>query len=81
MMATTVSQRALGQTVETQSGTAAADSLNLRDAVFGDGLILTEDESNRYVLHTLEAGQSRLLGVFTSPADALSALDAYELAD
>jgi hypothetical protein len=63
--------------VEEERG-LAVDSLDLRDAVIGDGLMLTRSRDSRYVIHTLGAGRAQLLGAFDSPADALSALDALE---
>lgn len=53
----------------------AVDSLDVRDAVIGDGLMLTKDSQQRWVLHSLEAGRASKVGRFVSAAEALSRLD------
>jgi hypothetical protein len=63
--------------VEEERG-LTVDSLDLRDAVIADGLMLTRSQENGFVIHTLGAGRAQLLGAFDSPADALNALDALE---
>jgi hypothetical protein len=50
------------------------DSLSVRDAVIGDGLMLTETDS-RYVIHSVAQGRAELVGSYTSPGEALAALD------
>jgi hypothetical protein len=62
----------------TEERELAVDSLNLRDAVIGDGLVLTETEDRRFVIHTLDSGRAQLLGSFDSVARALEALDELE---
>jgi hypothetical protein len=53
----------------------AVDSLDVRDAVIGDGLMLTKDSERRWVLHSLEAGHANQVGRFVTAAEALSRLD------
>jgi hypothetical protein len=53
----------------------AVDSLDVRDAVIGDGLMLTKDSQQRWVLHSLEAGRASTVGRFVTAAEALSRLD------
>ena len=50
------------------------DSLSVRDAVIGDGLMLTETGS-QYVIHSVAMGRAELVGSYRSPGDALAALD------
>jgi hypothetical protein len=58
-----------------------ADTLNVRSAVVGDGLMLHEDEDGRLSLHTLWGGQARRLGTFDNAAEAWAELDRLDLAD
>jgi hypothetical protein len=51
------------------------DSLDVRNAVIGDGLMLTKGRDHRWVLHALEGGRAKQVGRFTSAAEALSRLD------
>jgi hypothetical protein len=62
----------------TEERELAVDSLNIRDAVIGDGLMLTQTEDSRYVIHTLGAGRAELLGTYDGVAAALAALDELE---
>jgi hypothetical protein len=55
------------------------DSLDIRHAVIGDGVMLTEGADHRFVIHSLGTGRAELVGEFNSPADALNALDEIEL--
>jgi hypothetical protein len=55
------------------------DSLSVRDAVIGDGLMLTKDRE-RINIHTVAQGRAELIGSFTSAGDALAALDELEAA-
>jgi hypothetical protein len=54
------------------------DSLDLRDAVIGDGLMLSRDSEDRWVLHSLEGGRAQHLGTFADVAQALRLLDSLE---
>lgn len=58
----------------------AVDSLDIRHAIIGDGLVLTHSADHRPVIHTLGGGRARLLGVFGDAAAALAALDELEQA-
>jgi hypothetical protein len=49
------------------------DDLDLRDAVLCGGLALVPGAE--LSLYTVSRGRARLLGSFSSPADALAALD------
>jgi hypothetical protein len=55
------------------------DSLSVRDAVIGDGLMLTRDRE-RINIHTVAHGRAELIGSFTSAGDALAALDELDAA-
>lgn len=55
------------------------DALDIRDAVIGDGVMLTQNEDREFVLHMLGAGRAKLIGAFDSPGAAMNALDALEL--
>jgi hypothetical protein len=55
------------------------DSLSVRDAVIGDGLMLTQDRG-RITIHTVAQGRAELIGSYTSAGDALAALDELEAA-
>jgi hypothetical protein len=55
------------------------DALDIRDAVIGDGVMLTQNADREFVIHMLGAGRAELVGAFTSPAEAMNALDALDL--
>lgn len=55
------------------------DSLNVREAVIGDGLMLSQ-HGNRIQLHTVGQGRAELIGTYENAAAALAALDAIDLA-
>ncbi len=57
------------------------DSLDLRGAIIGHGLALSQDSQHRLVLHTLTAGHASKLGTFDSAADAWRALDEIDVAE
>ena len=55
--------------------------LNLSDAVFGDGLVLSTQRDGRLVLHEVsDAGRIHLIGTFDDPAAAWRAVDAFDIA-
>jgi hypothetical protein len=58
-----------------------ADSLDLRGAIIGPGLALSEDSNGRLVLHTLTGGRASKLGTFDNAADAWRALDELDAVD
>jgi hypothetical protein len=50
------------------------DDLDLRDAVFGDGILLLPGPE--FTLYSVTPGRARLLGSFVHAVDAWAALDA-----
>lgn len=54
------------------------DDLEVRAAIIGRGLVLTEFESSDLMLHAVDAGHVRPLGVFRDAADAWEAVDAVD---
>ena len=74
-MTTMTTQDSIADTATEEDG-LTLDSLDIRDAVFGDGVILTQDDQHRLVLHAVgRGGRIQLLGSFTCPAEALNRLD------
>jgi hypothetical protein len=55
------------------------DSLSVRDAVIGDGLMMTRKHS-RINIHAVAQGRAELIGSFSSAGEALAALDALDAA-
>jgi hypothetical protein len=55
------------------------DELALRDAVSGDGLLLTEHGGEEWELHAVHAGHARCLGRSLSTVAALHVLDGLDL--
>lgn len=71
---TTITQIPGTAPAEHEERELTVDSLNVRDAVIGDGLMLTQ--SNRKInLHTVAHGRAELIGTFSSAGAALAALD------
>ena len=60
---------------------AAADELDLRAAVIGNGLALTRGAGDSLELHELSSGRARSLGTFASAAEAWPLIDALDLAE
>jgi hypothetical protein len=57
------------------------DALDLRGAVFGDGLVLSIEPSGRLVLYEVsDAGRAHRIGTFDDPAAAWRAVDAIDTA-
>jgi hypothetical protein len=59
------------------------DDLAVREAIIGHGLVLTEVESaevdsNDLLLHAVDAGHVRPIGVFRDAADAWEAIDVVD---
>jgi hypothetical protein len=78
-MTTMTTQDSIADTA-TEGEVVTADSLDIRHAVFGDGVILTKDDQRRLVLHAVgRGGRAQLLGSFTSPGEALKRLDELDL--
>jgi hypothetical protein len=78
-MTTMTTQDSIADTATEEEG-VTADSLDIRHAVFGDGVILTKDDQHHLVLHTMgRGGRAQLLGSFTSAGDALKRLDELDL--
>ena len=50
------------------------DSLNVRDAVIGDGLMMTR-KGDGISLHSVGQGRAELIGSYANAAEALAALD------
>jgi hypothetical protein len=50
------------------------DSLNVRDAVIGDGLMLTQSHK-QINLHAVGQGRAELIGTYANAGEALAALD------
>ena len=65
--------------VQSEERELTVDSLNVRDAVIGDGLMLSQ-RKNQLQLHAVGQGRAELIGTYESPGDALAALDALDLA-
>jgi hypothetical protein len=63
------------------TGRNTLDPLDLRSAVVGPDLVLSEDDHQRIVLHTVDSSRSQLLGSFDDVAEAWRALDQLECAD
>jgi hypothetical protein len=51
------------------------DTLELRDAVLGEGVVLHETPAGGFVIHVVTAGQVQRLGSFVDAAAAWRALD------
>ena len=51
------------------------DDLEVREAIIGRGLVLTEVEENDLLLHAVDAGHVRTLGLFPGAAEAWKAID------
>jgi hypothetical protein len=62
-------------------GGAAADDLDLRGAVVGNGLALTQGRDGRLSIHELSGGTARHLGSYANAADAWRLLDELDLAE
>src|ERR1700686_3794706 len=62
-------------------GRPAPDLLDLRSAVVGPDLVLSEDDHQRIVLHTIDSSRSQLLGSFDNVVEAWRALDQLDCAD
>lgn len=77
---TTITDTRSAAFTATKERDLAVDSMDLRDAVIGDGLMLTKGSDHRLVIHTLDAGRARLLGKFDDAAEAWAALDELEAA-
>jgi hypothetical protein len=54
------------------------DSLDLRKAVLGERVVLSEPCAGTLVLHEVAAGRARLLGAFDDAASAWLAIDALD---
>jgi hypothetical protein len=54
------------------------DDLQVREAIIGRGLVLTEENSSDLMLHTVDAGHVKPIGVFRGAADAWEAIDAVD---
>ena len=54
---------------------ASDNTLDIRGAVLGDGLLMRETEGGSVTLHTLDSGGARLFGSFANAAEAWRALD------
>jgi hypothetical protein len=63
------------------TGIHAPDSLDLPSAVIGPDLVLSEDDHQRIVLHTVGSSRSQLLGSFDDVVEAWRALDRLDCAD
>src|ERR1700722_10567578 len=59
----------------------APDSLDLPSAVIGPDLVLSEDDHQRIVLHTVDGSRSQLLGSFDDVVEAWRALDQLDCVD
>lgn len=78
MTTMTTTQESIAVTAAEVEG-VTLDSLNIRDAVFGDGVILTSNDQHRLVLHAVgRGGRAQPLGEFSSAAEALNRLDELE---
>ena len=51
------------------------DSLELREAIVGDGVVLNEAPDGELLLHAVQAGRARRLGRFEGAASAWRAVD------
>jgi hypothetical protein len=80
-MTTTLTTHGGSGSVRVAAEGLTVDALNVRDAVFGDGLLLTRDEEHRWALYSLGSGRVDLLGKFDHAAHALSVLDMLEPVD
>jgi hypothetical protein len=65
---------------QSQARELTVDSLSVRDAVIGDGLMMTQDE-NLISIHAVAQGRAELIGSFTSAGEALAALDELDELD
>jgi hypothetical protein len=63
------------------TGTPTPDALDLRSSVVGPDLVLTEDDKQRLVLHTVDGSRSQLLGSFDDAVEAWRALDELDSSD
>ena len=63
----------------TQERELTVDSLSVRDAVIGDGLMMTQAE-NVINIHAIAHGRAELIGTFASAGEALAALDELDAA-
>jgi hypothetical protein len=63
------------------TGRPATDPLGLRGAVVGPDLVLSEDDRQRIVLHTVDGSRSQLLGSFADVVEAWRAVDQLDCAD
>jgi hypothetical protein len=63
------------------TGRNALDPLDVRSAVVGPDLVLSEDDRQRIVLHTVDSSRSQLLGSFDDVVEAWRALDQLDCAD
>lgn len=50
-------------------------TIDFRSSVLGAGLVLTEREDHKLVLHTFDGQRTRLLGTFDDAAAAWRAID------
>jgi hypothetical protein len=55
------------------------DTLALRGALVGDGVVLTEPSEGGLVLYAVDAGRAELMGSFDHASDAWSAVDALDV--
>jgi hypothetical protein len=63
------------------TGRPAPDSLDLHSAVVRPDLVLSEDDHQRIVLHTVNGSRSQLLGSFDDVVEAWRAVDQLDCAD
>jgi hypothetical protein len=63
------------------TGRPALDPLDLRSAVVGPDLVLSEDGHQRVVLHTVDSSRTQLLGSFDDVVEAWRAVDQLDCAD
>jgi hypothetical protein len=71
---TTITKIPVTAPAEHQERELTVDSLNVRDAVIGDGLMLTQSHK-QINLHAVSQGRAELIGTYSSAGDALAALD------
>jgi hypothetical protein len=57
-----------------------ADTLDIRSAILGDGIVLNRTSGGGMVLHSVAGGTAHELGFFTEAKDAWKALDAIDTA-